>query len=70
MENKLVDTIVTDKNGVAASKKLEKGRYNVQEIETNKWYILDKKIELQVKKRALIHLNGIIARNYLLSNKK
>lgn len=29
-------------------------------------YILDKKIELQVKKRALIHLNGIIARNYLL----
>ena len=33
-------------------------------------YILDKKIELQVKKRALIHLNGIIARNYLLSNKK
>ena len=44
MENKLVDTIVTDKNGVAISKKLEKGRYNVQEIETNKWYILDKKI--------------------------
>ena len=33
-------------------------------------YILDKKIELQVKKRALIHLNGIISRNYLLSNKK
>ena len=29
-------------------------------------YILDKKIELQVKKRALIHLNGIIARNCLL----
>ena len=44
MENKLVDTIVTDKNGVATSKKLEKGRYNVQEIETNKWYILDEKI--------------------------
>ena len=50
MENKLVDTIVTDKNGVAASKKLEKGRYNVQEIETNKWYILDKKIyEAEIK---------------------
>ena len=29
-------------------------------------YILDKKIELQIKKRAQIHLNGIIARNSLL----
>ena len=29
-------------------------------------YILDKKIELQIKKRASIHINGIIARNYLL----
>ena len=33
-------------------------------------YILDKKIELQVKKGALIHLNGIIARNFLLNNKE
>lgn len=32
-------------------------------------YILDKKIELQIKKGALIHINGIIARNYLLQNK-
>ena len=29
-------------------------------------YILDKKIALQIKKRAPIHLNGIIARNALL----
>lgn len=29
-------------------------------------YILDKKIELQIKKKAQIHLNGIIARNDLL----
>lgn len=29
-------------------------------------YILDKKIELQIKKRASIHVNGIIARNSLL----
>ena len=29
-------------------------------------YILDKKIELQIKKRATIHINGIIARNSLL----
>jgi len=29
-------------------------------------YILDKKIKLQIEKRASIHINGIIARNYLL----
>lgn len=29
-------------------------------------YILDKKIKLQIEKRAAIHINGIIARNYLL----
>jgi len=33
-------------------------------------YILDKKIELQIKKRAQIHLNGIIARNSLLEEMK
>ena len=32
-------------------------------------YILDKKIELQLKKKAMIHINGIIARNSLLENK-
>ena len=32
-------------------------------------YILDKKIELQIKKKAQIHINGIIARNSLLKNK-
>ena len=31
-------------------------------------YILDKKIQLQIKKRALIHINGIIARNYILDS--
>lgn len=30
-------------------------------------YILDKKIELQIKKRAPIHVNGIVARNYILN---
>lgn len=30
-------------------------------------YILDKKIELQIKKRAPIHINGIVARNYILN---
>ena len=33
-------------------------------------YILDKKIKLQIEKRASIHINGIIARNYLLEKMK
>ena len=33
-------------------------------------YVLDKKIELQIKKRASIHINGIIARNYILEKMK
>ena len=37
-----------------------------REINEAVLYILDKKIELQIKKRAQIHLNGIIARNSLL----
>ncbi len=32
-------------------------------------YILDKKIKLQIEKGASIHINGIIARNFLLNNK-
>ena len=32
-------------------------------------YILDKKIELQIKKKAPIHINGIIARNSLLEKR-
>ena len=31
-------------------------------------YILDKKIELQIKKKQTIHINGIIARNSILEN--
>ena len=32
-------------------------------------YILDKKIQLQIQKKAQIHINGIIARNYILKQK-
>lgn len=47
-------------------KELEK-----KDIDEAVLYILDKKIKLQIEKRAPIHLNGIIARNFLLnSNKK
>lgn len=31
-------------------------------------YILDKKIELQIKKRATIHINSIITRNWFIDN--
>ena len=40
-EGVLVDTILTNNEGIAISKDLEKGRYKVKEVETNKWYILD-----------------------------
>lgn len=38
----LVDKIVTNENGVAITKKLDKGKYIVKEVETAKWYVLDK----------------------------
>ena len=40
-DGKLVDTISTNKEGTAISKKLEKGKYKVKEVATNEWYILD-----------------------------
>lgn len=42
--NKLIEQITTDKNGIATSSKLEKGKYIVQEIENGKWYILNDKL--------------------------
>lgn len=40
-DDELIEEIVTDKNGVATSIKLEKGKYIIKEIETDKWYILN-----------------------------
>ena len=40
-DNKLVETITTDKNGEAFSSDLEKGEYIVKEVETDKNYILN-----------------------------
>ncbi len=37
----LVDTIITNEKGIAKSKELEKGIYQIKEIETNEWYLLD-----------------------------
>ncbi|MBO5004940.1 MAG: Cys-Gln thioester bond-forming surface protein [Clostridia bacterium] len=38
----LVDKIVTDKNGIAITKKLDKGIYSVKEVQSGKWYLLNK----------------------------
>ena len=40
-EDKLVETLTTDKQGTAISSNLEKGEYKVKEVETNKNYILN-----------------------------
>lgn len=48
---KLVEQIITNKDGIALSSKLEKGKYAVQEVETGKWYILDdKKYNAEINK--------------------
>ena len=38
---KIVDWVQTDSEGIAISKDLEKGKYKIKEVETNKWYLLD-----------------------------
>ncbi len=38
---KLVDEIVTDENGIAITKKLDKGIYIIKEVKTAKWYLLN-----------------------------
>ena len=40
-DKKIIDTIVTDENGIAVSKELEKGKYYYQEIEAPKGIIVD-----------------------------
>lgn len=36
-----VDSLITDNEGIALSKDLEKGKYKLKEVETNEWYFLD-----------------------------
>lgn len=40
LSGKLVDKIVTDKEGIAITKKLDKGTYKIKEVESAKWYLL------------------------------
>lgn len=40
-DNQLVDTITTDKNGIAVSKELKYGKYYIKEIKSSKYYVLN-----------------------------
>ena len=56
-ENKnLVDTVTTNKEGIALTKDLEKGKYKLKETLTNEWYILDENyynLEIKTNKEIL-----------------
>ena len=55
-KGKLVDSLQTDTEGIAISKDLEKGKYKVKEVETNKWYLLDeseKSVEVAKNKQII-----------------
>ena len=49
-DNKLIETITTDKNGEAISSDLEKGEYKVKEVETDKNYILNEQTQKAIIK--------------------
>ncbi len=50
-EGKVVDTLVTDKNGEATTKALLKGKYTIKEIESPDYYILtDVVFDAEIKK--------------------
>ena len=55
----LVQKLTTNSDGIAMSKELEKGKYNVKEVETNDWYLIDKntyEVEIENNKQ-IINLN-------------
>ncbi len=46
----LVDTITTNENGIAITKKLDKGTYTLKEVETAEWYLLNtEEFETEIK---------------------
>ena len=58
-ENKLVDTLITGKDGTAISVDLEKGEYKIREIETDKYYFLNKEdVKAKIEKnKEIVTLN-------------
>ena len=55
-DGEFVDSVITDSEGIAISKDLEKGKYKVKEVETNKWYLLDE----SEKNVEITHNNQVI----------
>ena len=53
LDGKLLETLTTNKEGIAISSHLEKGKYKVKEVETNKNYILNTQTQ-----NAIIKENG------------
>ena len=53
LDGKLLETLTTNKEGIAISSHLEKGEYKVKEVETNKNYILNTQTQ-----NAIIKENG------------
>ena len=53
LDGKLLETLTTNKEGIAISSNLEKGEYKVKEVETNKNYILNTQTQ-----NAIIKENG------------
>ena len=39
--NEIVDTIITNEDGIAITKLLDKGKYKIKEVEAGKWYLLN-----------------------------
>lgn len=56
---KIVEQVITNKEGIAISSKLNKGKYTVQEVESGKWYILNtKKISAEIaENEQIVELN-------------
>ena len=65
LDGKLLETLITNKEGVAISSYLEKGEYKVKEVETNKNYILNTQTQ-----NAIIKENGEVVTLDITNNSK
>lgn len=56
-ENKVVDTLITNKDGYAITKELPIGRYQIKEVRTDERYVIqEEQIEIEVQDRKIIPL--------------
>lgn len=57
-ENKMVDTVTTNKNGYAISKKLPVGEYYIKEVKSNSKYVLNEEmIKIEIKENEVSRVN-------------